>query len=473
MTSTITTTTTTTTACPSPTNKSLLSLKDGDIRLTLLPIPENTNTVSKLATRVYKQIQENNTDCKKLASFLEYYRVLTHFVEVCNSTCTKPVGPWTSKAKFETFHVIYETTTDTTAESTVTSTAAAATTTTTTSSTTTSSSELVLVDIARDIYYVEIPNDYQQSTSIKKERKNTLMGSIAFYIEGYRGANDIIHVNPIHGKKVAIKSFYKDLISRRISRDGKEIQENPMMELEIQQKISIPGHPNICKLLSCLETDESLFAVLPYLNGPDLYEAVKQRGHIPEKEATKIMLGIVNGIQYLHERNISHRDISLENIILTDNDIPVIIDFGVATVMKRKIITSTSNSSSDGGLFSKIEHTGPVGKKRYMAPELWVALDMTYWADKADIWSLGVTFFAMCVGYPPFGAPESSDANFVKAIKDRKLSYLFNKWKNEVPFHFDISNDMLQLLQTTMELRPISRPTLHEIVGTLEKMIKV
>jgi len=92
---------------------------------------------------------------------------------------------------------------------------------------------------------------------------------------------------------------------------------------------------------------------------------------------------IVEGVQYLHDKDICHRDLKLLNIVLKDIEHPKIIDFGFA----RK----GAEQNFDGG----------TGTTAYMAPELLVTNNKKK-ASKADVWALGVTLYYLLSGKYPF-----------------------------------------------------------------------
>ena len=99
-------------------------------------------------------------------------------------------------------------------------------------------------------------------------------------------------------------------------------------------------HPNISKLIDFFETSNHFFIVLELLQGGDLFDYLERRGHfVPEERAKVLFRQICEGIDYLHSLGIVHRDLKIENIMMTSNEedaVPKIIDFGLAVVLGEK-----------------------------------------------------------------------------------------------------------------------------------------
>ena len=93
------------------------------------------------------------------------------------------------------------------------------------------------------------------------------------------------------------------------------------------------NHPNIVEIWDVVETNNHVNLIMEYLTGISLNSYMKlQPGHkIPEKNSKKIIRALADALRFLHERNISHRDIKLENVIIDENLNPKMIDFGFST----------------------------------------------------------------------------------------------------------------------------------------------
>jgi serine/threonine protein kinase len=125
--------------------------------------------------------------------------------------------------------------------------------------------------------------------------------------------------------------------------------------------------------------------VMEYVRGGSLHFYLKQHlnRRLPEEEAKRIFKQVVEGIRYLHNRCITHRDIKLENLLLDDDNNIRIIDFGFSTCIpiERKV-----------KMFC--------GTPSYMAPE--IVNKTEYCGPPADIWALGVLLFTLLCGTFPY-----------------------------------------------------------------------
>lgn len=116
-------------------------------------------------------------------------------------------------------------------------------------------------------------------------------------------------------------------------------------------------HPNIIKLKDLFESCEYYYLVLEYMPGKDLFEYIAKRDYsLPEEVAKQIIFQIMQGVRYLHNLGIVHRDLKLENIMMShlkDNAVPKIVDFGLS-----KIIGPNETANE------------PFGTLGYVAPEV-------------------------------------------------------------------------------------------------------
>lgn len=116
-------------------------------------------------------------------------------------------------------------------------------------------------------------------------------------------------------------------------------------------------HVNIISLLDLFENSDHYFMVLEYMQGADLFDYLQSRDfNLGEERVRDIAFQLVSGLKYLHSYGIVHRDLKLENIMMTDNSnksIPKLVDFGLAKMI---------------GPSEKAEE--PFGTLGYVAPEI-------------------------------------------------------------------------------------------------------
>jgi len=167
--------------------------------------------------------------------------------------------------------------------------------------------------------------------------------------------------------------------------------------------------------------------------GGDLLTYVRRRRKLKENVSRFIFRQIITGLAYSHTKNVLHRDIKLDNILLTSRGDVKICDFGVS-----KLVTPGETL------------TEQCGTPAYIAPE--VFRGEGYSGFKSDIWSAGVVLYAMLFGAVPFKASNLSELH--RQVLEREPTY-----KEE-----EISADALSLLKGILEKDPALRLTSEQIL---------
>lgn len=176
-----------------------------------------------------------------------------------------------------------------------------------------------------------------------------------------------------------------------------EIVEN---EILIQERII---HPNIVRMYSHYEDKNYYYCFLEYISNKTLFGLIKgnkgkDNKKLTEEQTYKIMKQIINIILFLHNNNIIHRDIKPENFLLLEKNpneyIIKLCDFGWSTILTKE--NPTKNLKC--------------GTPEYMSPELIKEESYDY---GTDIWAIGVLFYEMLHGYPPFGSCNGDDYNSI------------------------------------------------------------
>lgn len=158
-------------------------------------------------------------------------------------------------------------------------------------------------------------------------------------------------------------------------------------EIYIMKKMGVSG---VCsRVMEVFETQAYMMVVMEYAPGGDLQGWVKQNGAMPEKEARNVVRQIVYGIAHIHSRSVAHRDIKLDNILIS-RDVSGFIkakicDFGVSKIVKK------------GEMAFDL-----CGTPAYLAPE--IVLNKPYSGFHVDLWSLGILLHGLLVGHLPFRA---------------------------------------------------------------------
>jgi len=185
-------------------------------------------------------------------------------------------------------------------------------------------------------------------------------------------------------RKVAIKILNPSFAS-----------DNDIKERFINEAKALSGllHPNIVTLFDFTEFENSFCIIMEYIQGTALDVIIRKvQGPIPEHRAIKLMDNILSAFSYAHSKGIIHRDIKPSNIIIQDNDIPKILDFGIAKILKGDMN------------FTKVGTAA--GSVQYMSPEQILGNPTDI---RTDVYSLGITFYEMLTGKQPFTSVSTSE----------------------------------------------------------------
>ena len=228
--------------------------------------------------------------------------------------------------------------------------------------------------------------------------------------------------------KFAIKIYDKNLIN---DDDKKYTIKN---EIFILNQLD---NENVMKLYDVIETNRYLYLIMEYINGISLLDFIqKQKNHRIEENICKdLFYQIVKGILYCQKENICHRDIKLENILIVNNKIIKIIDFGFAIKCNRNEYQEFF-----------------CGTVYYMPPE--IVNKQKYIPFYSDIWSLGVLLYAMIFGDFPF-----------RSNKQDKLFELITEGDLIFPDDIEVSDKVKNLLSKIIVIKPTKRISLEEILN--------
>lgn len=146
------------------------------------------------------------------------------------------------------------------------------------------------------------------------------------------------------------------------------------------------AHPNIVNIYDTGIEGDIYYIVMEYVKGETLKKYIQRKGRLSEQETIKISRQVAEALKHAHTNNIVHRDIKPHNILITEDGIAKVTDFGIARAATSSTINNTSNV---------------IGSVHYFSPE---QARGGYVDEKSDIYSLGIVMYEMITGVVPFDA---------------------------------------------------------------------
>lgn len=188
-------------------------------------------------------------------------------------------------------------------------------------------------------------------------------------------ANVYLANDTILDRKVALKVLRGDL-----SNDEKFIRRFKREALSVSNL----SHPNIVEVYDVGEEEGNYYIVMEYIEGKTLKQLLQKRGALTLTEVIDIMSQLTDGLSHAHEAYIIHRDIKPQNIMIEDNGLVKITDFGIAMALNSTQLTQTNSV---------------MGSVHYLPPEQANGKGSTV---KSDIYSLGILMYELLTGSVPF-----------------------------------------------------------------------
>ena len=225
-----------------------------------------------------------------------------------------------------------------------------------------------------------------------------------------------------------------------------KIDDNMVDDLEIKNEINILkklSHPNIVKIYEFFDTVLNYYIVTEYCKKGELFSYIKNR--YSERQLAVLFYQVFSGLCHLHEKKIIHRDLKLENIMVSEIEKDVltgedyfwikIIDFGTAKIFEK--------NKSEKSI---------IGSSYYIAPEV---LKQKY-NEKCDTWSVGVILYMTLVGVAPFDG--RTDDEIIRSIKIGK--YNTNNYRF-VEHSEEVKDLVYRLLEKNIEKRYSAKEALN------------
>ena len=232
----------------------------------------------------------------------------------------------------------------------------------------------------------------------------------------------VLGTHQITGEKVAVKILDKDRI----------LQEADKTRIEREIKIlKNMRHNNIVHLFDVKETPSSLYIIMEYICGKELFDYIIDKKYLSELEACNFYQQIISGIEYLGKIRVARRDLKPENLLLDEQKNIKIVDFGLSNIYPNNELLITA-----------------CGSPCYAAPEM--INGEPYIGLRVDIWSSGIVLFAMLCGYLPF--EDEDNEVLYKKITEGKF---------KTPKH--LSDCCKDFLYKILNVNPNKRYTIEQI----------
>lgn len=209
-------------------------------------------------------------------------------------------------------------------------------------------------------------------------------------------------------------------------------------ELEIISRLQ---HDNVIRTFLCIQTEEFIFQIMQYAERGDVLQYIHRCTFIPECIAKRIFYDISNGLKYMHDMNIAHRDLKCENILIFKNNVAALSDFGFSRAF--------DNDASD------IMCRTYCGSTAYASPEL--LRGMPYDPKVNDVWGMGVILFTMLCGTMPF-----DDANITRLVQQQ----LSRAIKYPPRVDSKVSEDGKQVVFSILDPNTNTRPTINNVLSS-------
>ncbi|PRP78153.1 Protein kinase domain containing protein [Planoprotostelium fungivorum] len=206
-------------------------------------------------------------------------------------------------------------------------------------------------------------------------------------------------------------------------------------------------HPNLVRMRGSFDTATDHCLVMDLVEGCNLYDYLQKNsyGHMAESRVKKMFRGIAKGnfypstnlyrpnspgLEHSHRQGIAHLDIKPENIMVGKDDHLTLIDFGLA--------------AETLGLCHQFS-----GSADYASPEVW--RNIPFEPACSDVWSLGIVLHILLTGCLPFNPTEVPDMRVQPDLY----------WPEDI----DVSDDAKELVRWMLELKPMARPTMKEVLN--------
>ncbi|HEB62707.1 MAG TPA: serine/threonine protein kinase, partial [Bacteroidetes bacterium] len=184
------------------------------------------------------------------------------------------------------------------------------------------------------------------------------------------------------GRKIAIKMLHSELLYK------KDILERFKAEAKTLAKLN---HPNIAILFNLIESSGNYFMIMEYVDGNSLEKLLIENGAVEANKAIDITIQALEGIEHAHHKKIIHRDLKPANLMLNEEEVVKVMDFGIARAL------GSARMTREGSV---------VGTLEYMAPE---QIRGQEGDERSDIYAMGIVLYELLTGNVPYRSKSDYD----------------------------------------------------------------
>ncbi|XP_049398465.1 serine/threonine-protein kinase STY46-like [Solanum stenotomum] len=246
------------------------------------------------------------------------------------------------------------------------------------------------------------------------------------------GSTGDLYKGSFHNQEVAIKVLKSECLNEDMERDFAQ-------EIYILRKVR---HKNVVQFIGACTKPPRLCIITEFMSGGSLYDFLhKTKGFFKLPVLVKVAIDVSKGMSYLHQNNIIHRDLKTANLLMNENQVVKVADFGVACVQVQS------------GLM-----TAETGTYRWMAPEV---IGHRPYDRKADVFSFGIVLWELLTGKLPY--------EFLTPLQ-AAVAVVQKGLRPTIPAN---THPMLvELLEKCWQQEPLLRPEFSEILDILQHMTK-
>ncbi|XP_062101055.1 serine/threonine-protein kinase STY46-like isoform X2 [Humulus lupulus] len=243
------------------------------------------------------------------------------------------------------------------------------------------------------------------------------------------GSCSDLYKGTFYNQEVAIKVFRTEHLNETIQREFAQ-------EVDIMRKVQ---HKNVVQFIGASTRPPSLCIVTEFMSGGSLYDFLQQSGVLPLQFLLRVAIDVSNGMNYLHQNNIIHRDLKAANLLMDENGVVKVSDFGVARVQAQSGVM-----------------TAETGTYRWMAPEV---IEHRPYDQKADVFSFGIMLWELLTGKLPYENLTPLQA---------AVGVVHKGLRPTIEEHTDPM--LVELMESCWQREPSLRPQFSEILEILQSI---